>query len=62
MISTSQRSAELVVTVGSRFFSVPLAHVIETTRPLLWALSAIAPFGFVAPLALPGQAPAALLQ
>jgi purine-binding chemotaxis protein CheW len=34
MISASERSAELVFTVGSRFFSVPLAHVIETMRPL----------------------------
>jgi purine-binding chemotaxis protein CheW len=34
MISASERSAELIVTLGSRFFSVPLAHVIEAMRPL----------------------------
>jgi purine-binding chemotaxis protein CheW len=34
MIAATQRSAGLVVAVGSRFVFVPLAHVIEMMRPL----------------------------
>ena len=45
MLAVSERRAALVVTAGSRACAVPLAHVIETMRPLpIEAIPGMPPF------------------